>query len=110
MKCGAFGHMNIDKRYFLDFNEIMTNGSNWKEIIIDKHAGVLCMERHMTLTPHWQAGIVTSSSQRCVRFVHCQMFLRGEDLFSGRDGDEIQHLEHGRFCRREADGNGGFRS
>ena len=26
MKCGAFGHMNIDKRCFLEYNEIMTSG------------------------------------------------------------------------------------
>ena len=41
------------------------------------------MERHTTQTRHWQAGTVTSSSQRCVRFVHCQvpMFLGGEDFY-----------------------------
>ena len=51
------------------------------------------MERHTTPTRHWQAGTVTSSSQRCDRFVLCQclpmfanvcslpMFLGGEDFY-----------------------------
>ena len=35
MKCGAFGHMNIDKRCFLEFDEIMSDNSDQWEIIID---------------------------------------------------------------------------
>ena len=108
MKCGAFGHMNIDKRCFLEFNEIMTTVTSGKLSLITCRCPLYgkAHDSDAPLASRDSDKLITEMRQVC----SLPMFLGGEDFFSGRDGDEVQHLEPGRLCRGEGDGNGGHRS
>ena len=79
MKCGAFGHMNIDKRCFLEFNEIMSDNNDRWEMIIETCRCPLYGKAHDSDAPLASRDsdkLITEMRQVC----SLPMFLGDEDF------------------------------